>query len=63
MAENREIYPGVPNSRFEEQITQYAMMSLNELKDMDRLVAYGEKTLASNPNSLGTLHVAGECLC
>lgn len=31
------------------------MMSLSELKDMSRLVAYGEKALAANPNSLATL--------
>lgn len=55
MAEIERFTPAFPNSRFDEQITQYAMMSLTELKDMDRLVAYGEKTLAANPNSLGTL--------
>lgn len=55
MAEIERFTPVFPNSRFEEPITQYAMMSLNELKDMNRLVAYGEKTLATNPNSLGTL--------
>jgi tetratricopeptide (TPR) repeat protein len=55
MAEIERFTPAFPNSRFDEQITQYAMMSLNELKDMNRLVAYGEKTLATNPNSLGTL--------
>ncbi len=47
--------PAFPNSRFEEQIASYAMMSLSELKDMKRLVAYGEKTLASNPNSFAML--------
>ena len=55
MAEIERFTPAFPNSRFDEQITQYAMMSLSELKDMTRLVAYGEKTLAANPNSLGTL--------
>jgi tetratricopeptide (TPR) repeat protein len=44
-----------PDSRFQEQITTYAMMSLSELKDTARLIAYGEKTLATNPNSLPTL--------
>jgi len=55
MADIERFTPAFPKSRFEEQITQYAMMSLGELKDMNRLVAYGEKTLAANPNSLGTL--------
>jgi tetratricopeptide (TPR) repeat protein len=47
--------PAFPNSRFEDQITSYAMVSLSELKDTSRLVAYGEKALAANPNSLATL--------
>jgi tetratricopeptide (TPR) repeat protein len=55
MADIERFTPAFPNSRFDEQITQYAMMSLNDLKDMNRLVSYGEKTLAANPNSLGTL--------
>ena len=55
MAEIERFTPAFPNSRFAEQITQYAMMALTDLKDMNRLVAYGEKTLAANPSSLGTL--------
>jgi tetratricopeptide (TPR) repeat protein len=47
--------PAFPNSRFDESIASYAMMSLSELKDMPRLISYGEKALASNPNSLPTL--------
>jgi len=47
--------PAFPNSRFEDQVTSYALVSLSELKDMARLVAYGEKALAANPNSLATL--------
>jgi tetratricopeptide (TPR) repeat protein len=47
--------PAFPNSRFDESIASYAMMSLSELKDMARVISYGEKALASNPNSLPTL--------
>jgi len=47
--------PAFPNSRFDEQIASYAMVSLSELKDNQRLVSYGEKTLQTNPNSLPTL--------
>jgi tetratricopeptide (TPR) repeat protein len=47
--------PAFPGSRFEEPVTSYAMMSLSELKDMSRLVAFGEKVLAANPNSLPAL--------
>ncbi|SRR5579871_82337 len=47
--------PAFPNSRFADPISSYAMMSLSELKDMPRLVAYGEKALAANPQSLPAL--------
>lgn len=47
--------PAFPNSRFEEAIASYAMVALSELKDMPRLVAFGEKTLATNPNSMPML--------
>src|SRR5712692_2884711 len=47
--------PAFPNSRFEAQVTSYAMVSLSELKDTPRLIAFGEKSLAANPNSLPAL--------
>jgi tetratricopeptide (TPR) repeat protein len=47
--------PAFPNSRFDEPIASYAMMSLTELKDTARVVAYGEKALAANPNNLPAL--------
>src|SRR6266852_9125600 len=47
--------PAFPKSRFEEQVTSYAMVALSELKDTPRLLSYGEKSLAANPNSLSTL--------
>lgn len=47
--------PAFPDSRFEESIASYAMMSLSELRDNARAISYGEKALASNPNSLPTL--------
>jgi len=47
--------PAFPDSRFQEPIASYAMMSLTDLKDTPRVIAYGEKTLAANPNSLPTL--------
>jgi len=47
--------PAFPNSRFDESIASYAMIALGELRDTPRLISYGEKALASNPNSLPTL--------
>jgi tetratricopeptide (TPR) repeat protein len=47
--------PAFPQSRFEEQVTQYAMFTLGELNDSGRLFSYGEKALAVNPNSMPTM--------
>ena len=44
-----------PASRFDEPVTQYAMFTLGQLNDSARLFSYGEKALAANPNSTGTL--------
>jgi tetratricopeptide (TPR) repeat protein len=55
MAYIERFTPAFPDSRFQESIDTYAMMSLSELKDTARAIAYGEKVLASNPNSLTTL--------
>lgn len=47
--------PAFPDSRFQEQTASYAMMSLSDLKDTPRLIAYAEKTLASDANNLPAL--------
>jgi len=46
-----------PNSQFQEQVSQYAMYTLGpgQLNDSARLVAFGEKSLAANPNSIPVL--------
>src|SRR5262249_30031942 len=55
MAYIERFTPAFPDSRFEEAVASYAMMSLSELRDTARAISYGEKTLASNPNSLPAL--------
>jgi tetratricopeptide (TPR) repeat protein len=46
-----------PDSKFQDQVSSYAMFTLGpgQLNDQARLLAYGEKTLAANPNSLPAL--------
>ena len=46
-----------PNSQFQEQVSQYAMYTLGpgQLNDSARLVAFGEKSLAANPDSIPAL--------
>lgn len=55
MAEIERFTPAFPNSRFQDSIGSYAMMSLSELKDTPRVIAYGEKTLATDPSNLPAL--------
>ena len=44
-----------PDSKFQESVAGLALDALSEMKDNARLVAYGEKMLAANPNSLPAL--------
>ena len=46
-----------PDSKFKDQVASYAMETLGpgQLNDMPRLIAYCEKTLVTNPNSLVAL--------
>lgn len=44
--------PAFPGSRFDQEVTQYAMYTLGQLQDSARLYSYGEKALAANPNSI-----------
>lgn len=55
MADIDRFSAAFPNSKFQDQVSSYAMYTLGQLNDRPRLVAYGEKALAANPNSLPTL--------
>jgi len=44
-----------PKSKMDEQIASYAMLSLSQLKDNKRLIAYADKALAGNPDNLPAL--------
>lgn len=46
-----------PDSKYGEQVSQYAMYTLGpgQLNDQARLLAFGEKSLASNPDSVPAL--------
>jgi tetratricopeptide (TPR) repeat protein len=47
--------PAFPSSKFDEQVSQYAIYTLQQLNESPRVVAYGEKALAANPSSIPTL--------
>ena len=46
-----------PDSKFQDQVSNYALYTLGpgQLNDQARLLSFGEKTLAANPNSLPAL--------
>ena len=57
MADIEAYSAAFPDSKFQDQVSSYAMYTLGpgQLGDQARLFAYGEKTLAANPNSLPAL--------
>jgi tetratricopeptide (TPR) repeat protein len=44
-----------PGSRFEDQVMQLAVYTLGQTNDSARLLTFGEKALAANPNSVSML--------
>src|SRR5580698_5886236 len=57
MSEIDKYSTAFPDSKFQNDVANYAMYTLGpgQLNDQARLFAYGEKTLATNPNSLPAL--------
>ena len=57
MAEIELFTAAYPDSKFSEPVSNYAMYTLGpgQLNDQTRLVSFGEKILAKNPNSLPAL--------
>jgi tetratricopeptide (TPR) repeat protein len=57
MADIEKYSAAFPDSKFQDQVSSYAMYTLGpgQLNDQARLLGYGEKTLAANPNSLPAL--------
>jgi tetratricopeptide (TPR) repeat protein len=57
MSEIEKFTAAFPDSKFGEQVSNYAMYTLGpgQLNDHARLVTFGEKTLANDPNNLPAL--------
>jgi tetratricopeptide (TPR) repeat protein len=55
MAEIERFTAAFPDSKYQETVMNLALDALSQLKDNARMVAYGEKILAVNPNSLPAL--------
>jgi tetratricopeptide (TPR) repeat protein len=57
MSEIEKFTAAFPDSKFGQQVSNYAMYTLGpgQLNDQPRLIAFGEKSLAADPNSLTAL--------
>jgi tetratricopeptide (TPR) repeat protein len=55
MADIDRFTAAFPDSKYQETVLNLALEALNQLRDNARMVAYGEKILAVNPNSLPAL--------
>jgi len=55
MADIEKYSAAFPDSKYQDQVSTYALYALGQLNDQARLVAYGEKSLAASPNSLPAL--------
>jgi tetratricopeptide (TPR) repeat protein len=55
MADIDKFTVAFPDSKDQDNVSAFALDALSQLKDNARLVAYAEKTLATNPNSLPAL--------
>src|SRR5215469_8716402 len=60
MTEIEKFTPAFSKSKYEAQVSQLALYSLRQLNQPQRLEAYGEKTLAANPDSIPTLLMMGD---
>ena len=51
-----------PDSRYQDQVTQFAIISLQQMNDRPGVIAFGEKALAANPDSVTTLLLLAETM-
>jgi tetratricopeptide (TPR) repeat protein len=54
--------PAFPGSRFDEQIAQYAIYTLQQMNQPERLASWGERALKANPESIPTLVMLASAL-
>jgi len=62
MAEIEQFEAGFPKSKYAQQISQYAVVALQQMNDVPRLAAYGEKAVAANPENASLLSVLASTL-
>jgi len=53
---------GFPNSKYQPQVMEYAVVALQQMNDPARLAAYGQKAVAANPDNASLLSVLASAL-
>ena len=51
-----------PDSHYQDQVTQYALISLQQMNDRAGVVAFGDKVLAAHPDNVTTLLLLAETM-
>ena len=51
-----------PDSRYQDQVTQFALISLQQMNDRAGVIAFGEKALAAHPDNVITLLLLAETM-
>jgi tetratricopeptide (TPR) repeat protein len=62
VAEVESFEAAFPKSKYEPQVVEYAVVALQQLNDVPRLAAYGERAVAANPNNASLLSVLASAL-
>ena len=57
-----EFKKAFPGPRYQDQVTQFAIISLQQMNDRAGVVAFGEKALSANPDSVTTLLLLSETM-
>ncbi len=61
-AEVEKFEAAFPQSKYEPQVVEYAVMALQQINDVPRLAAYGERAVAANPDNASLLSVLASAL-
>jgi tetratricopeptide (TPR) repeat protein len=62
VAEVEKFGSAFPKSKYEPQVVEYAVVALQQMNDVPRLAAYGQKAVAANPDNASLLSVLASAL-
>ena len=62
VAEVEKFEAAFPKSKYESQVVEYAVVALQQVNDIPRLAAYGQRAVAANPENASLLSVLASAL-